>query len=134
MKNKKKLNEESNEEIRKHIEETYRQYEERITKRFDEKIEIIKENLHGQINQVNVDLQEQSEMWEEKLGEVQKKNERDIKEINKEVKKQAEKNNEMRESDAFVTSWNMDGLSLTGLSVWYNIWNNLYYNACNISQ
>ena len=60
---------------------------------------IIKENLQSQIHQVNVDVQKQTEKWEEKLEEVRKKNENGIKEISKDIRKQAKQNKEIREKD-----------------------------------
>ena len=83
------------EELRKHNEEMHRRTEERITKSLDDKIEIIKENLQGQIHQVNDDLQKQSK----NLEEVQRKNESGIKEISKEIKKQTKESREIREKD-----------------------------------
>ena len=91
MNEKRKHNEQQNkeikEEIKQHNEEKIGKLEEIISKKLEENIEMMKENLQGQINQINVELQELSKKWEGKLGDLEKKNESGRKGINKEIKK-----------------------------------------------
>ena len=59
--------------------------------------------MQGQNNQINIELQEQTKKWEGKLGELQKKSESGMKEINKELKKQNKGNQELREKAVSYT-------------------------------